>query len=473
MQAYALVNPNEIHRSTLSTWQVNVQGDFGGWELPGGLVEWGAGFEHRSEKSTAIPDGAALLGQIFWVDTEVTTGEYAVDEVYAELRLPLLSDVAMAHELNLDVSGRWSDYDFLASSDTNLKVGIDWAPVSAIRFRSTYAEGFRAPNIFELFQPERVTAAGYNDPCNNFSAATVSQVVFDNCASEGLPTDGSFSRTFPAARGLAGGNTSLEPEESESLTFGIVFTPEFAEGLSITLDWFDISIDRAIGTAGADDIITRCYNSPNFSSPLCALIEGPARVGEVPHATSPIRNVLGDIAGVILTKQNLSIFETSGVDFDVRYGFETSFGDFDLQAWGTYLDAFDFQSDPGSPLFEMAGKFGTDPYMGASVVFSEWKVNYRIGFTRDNWGAAWTTRWFGETIDINADPANLENVADAVAYHDIQGYFIVNNMTFTAGIRNLTDEDPPYVTNYEDMNTIHFSYETAGTYYYVRAGIEF
>jgi iron complex outermembrane receptor protein len=453
-----------------------MQGDFGGWELPGGLVEWGAGFEHRSEKSTSLPDGAALLGQIFFVVGEVTQGAYKVDEFYGEVRFPLLADAAFAKELNLDISGRWSDYDFLASSDTNLKVGMDWAPVSAIRFRSTYAEGFRAPNIFELFQPERpLLGAAYNDPCDNFSAATVSQVVFDNCASEGLPTDGSFSLTSAWASGVWGGNTSLEPEESESVTFGIVFTPEFAEGLSITLDWFDISIDRAIGSFNANDIITRCYNSPNFSSPLCALIEGPAGVGigGVPHATSPIRNVFGDIAGVILTNQNLSIFETSGVDFDVRYGFETSFGDFDLQAWGTYLDAFDVQSDSGSPVLELAGKYGVDPSLGHYSVFSEWKVNYRISFTRDNWGAAWTTRWFGETIDINADSANFENVADAIAYHDIQGYFIVNNMTFTAGIRNLTDEDPPYVTNYEDMNTINLSYETAGTYYYVRAGIEF
>ncbi len=72
-----------------------------------------------------------------------------------------------------------------------------------------------------------------------------------------------------------------------------------------------------------------------------------------------------------------------------------------------------------------------------------------------------------------ADPNNFNDIAKDMAYHDIQGYFVVNNMTFTAGIRNLTDEDPPYVTNYDDMNTINFSYETAGAYYYVRAGIEF
>jgi iron complex outermembrane receptor protein len=474
MMDYALVNPNEIQRSTLSLWQVNVQGDFGGWELPGGLVKWGAGYEHRTEEAIVLPDGAAVLDQIYYVVGEITHGEYAVDEVYAEVRLPLLSGVTFAEELNLDVSGRWSDYDFLASSSTNFKVGMDWAPVSAIRFRSTYAEGFRAPNIGELFQPESKTAAAYNDPCNNYSAATVSAVVFDNCASEGLATDGSFSLTSTQATGLVGGNALLEPEESESLTFGIVFTPEFVEGLSVTLDYFDISIDDAIGTSGTDNVISGCYNSPNFSSPFCAMIEGPARVGESPHSSSPIRNALGNIAGTILTNQNLSTFETSGIDFDISYDFDTGFGDFNLQAWGTYLDAFDFQSDPGSPMIELAGKFGTDPYQGdVPAVFSEWKVNYRIGFNRDNWGAAWTTRWFSETEDVLADPNNFNDIAEDMAYHDIQGYFVVNNMTFTAGIRNLTDEDPPYVTNYDDMNTINFSYETAGTYYYVRAGIEF
>lgn len=473
-QDYALVNPNEFQRSTLTVSQANIQGDFGGWELPGGVVLWGAGFEHRTEKAIIFPDGAALLDQIYYVTGEVTKGDYAVDELYAEVRLPFLSDAPLAEELNFDLSVRWSDYDFLSSSDINAKFGVNWAPINAIRFRSTYAEGFRAPNIGELFQPESKTAAAYNDPCNNFTAATVSSVVFDNCASEGLPTDGSFSLTSTQATGLVGGNALLEPEESESFTFGIVFTPEFLSGLSVTLDWFDVSIDRAIGTSGTDNVISGCYNSPNFSSPFCAMIEGAARVGEAPHVTSPLRNALGNIAGTILTNQNLSTFETSGLDFDVRYDFETDFGDFDLQAWGTYLDAFDFQSDPGSPVLEMAGRFGTDPYQGdVPAVFSDWKINYKIGFTRDNWGASWTTRWFSETTDLLADPNNFNNIAKDMAYHDIQGFFTVNNMTFTAGIRNLTDEDPPYVTNYDDMNTLNFSYDTAGAYYYARAGIEF
>jgi iron complex outermembrane receptor protein len=45
-------------------------------------------------------------------------------------------------------------------------------------------------------------------------------------------------------------------------------------------------------------------------------------------------------------------------------------------------------------------------------------------------------------------------------------------MTFTVGARNITDEDPPYVTNYDDMNTLHYSYDTAGAYYYGRFTIK-
>ena len=75
------------------------------------------------------------------------------------------------------------------------------------------------------------------------------------------------------------------------------------------------------------------------------------------------------------------------------------------------------------------------------------------------------------TDDIAAAPGNLENEAASITYWDIQGYYKWKDMTFTAGVRNLTDEDPPYVTSYDDMNTIQFSYDTSGRYYYARAQV--
>jgi iron complex outermembrane receptor protein len=78
-----------------------------------------------------------------------------------------------------------------------------------------------------------------------------------------------------------------------------------------------------------------------------------------------------------------------------------------------------------------------------------------------------------ETDDIDAAPANLSNVAASITYLDIQGYYNWNDVTFTLGIRNLTDEDPPYVTAYDDMNTLQFSYDTQGRYIYGRASVSF
>ncbi len=471
MQAYALVDPNQIEKSTLKVFEANLGGDIPVLELPGGRMGWSVGVQRRSEESEVLPDGAALLGQVFNVAGETTFGKYEVDEVYGELRAPILEGAPFAEVLTVTASVRWSDYDFLSSSDTNWKFGAEWAPINDVRFRATVSEGFRAPNIDELFAPVEQTASNYNDPCVNYGALG-SGVVFDNCASEGLPTN--FSLTSSQAFGNIGGNAALIPETSDNWTVGVVITPESMPTFSVTLDWFNIEIDNAIGTAGTDNIITGCYDSVGFSSPLCDLIEGPAAVNESPHPTSPFRNVLGNISGQSLQNANLGSFETSGLDFAIDYGLDTDWGAVDVALTGTYLDSYKFQPFPGGPLLELAGKFGIDPYQGdSSATFPEWQANLRIGLAQDNWGVTWMTRWMDETTDLNADVANLVNKADEVYYHDLQGYYEWKGMTLTAGVINLTDEDPPYVTNYDDMNTIHFSYDTIGRRYYLRASKKF
>jgi len=471
MQNYALVDPNQIEKSTLKVFEANLIGDIPVFELPGGAFGWSAGYQRRSEKSEVLPDAAALLGQVFNVAGEVTKGEYTVDEVYGEIRAPILQGAPFAEALTVTASARWSDYDFLSSSDTNWKFGAEWAPITALRFRGTVSEGFRAPNIDELYAPVEQTASNYNDPCVNYGALG-GGVVADNCASEGLPPD--FSLTSTQAFGNIGGNENLEPETSDNWSVGMVIAPESIPTFTITLDWFNIKIDNAIGTAGTDNIITGCYNSVGFSSPLCALIEGPAAVDESPHPTSPYRNVLGNISGQSLQNANLGTFETSGLDFTVNYGLDTDIGIWDFGVTGTYLSKYEFQAFQGGPVLEMDGNFGIDPYQGdASATFPEWKTNMTVGFSQSNWGINYLGRWMSSTDDLNATVANLVNKADSVFYHDLQGYYDWRGMTLTLGAINLTDETPPYVTNYDDMNTIHFSYDTMGRQYYGRISKKF
>jgi iron complex outermembrane receptor protein len=472
--AYGFVGVNTKEESTLNVLQLNFSGDMGGFQLPGGEIGWALGYENRRESASSNPDGGAAIGAIAFTPGNVTGGQYKVDEVYGEVSLPILSGAPMAELLTLEASTRWTDVDFLDDSDTVYKVALEWAPIEDIRLRGTFSEGFRAPNISELFLGIQQSAESYTDPCRNYGTSGTDANTVANCQADGLAPDFNLA-TFQATT-LQGGNPNLQPETSESLTFGLVLTPSFIEGLTVAIDYFDIEITDAVGSAPTSEVISACYASANFSDPLCALIVGPAFPGvdETPSPSAPTRrNSNLQISGVLQSSANLATYKTSGIDFQVDYGLDTAIGVVDFRVSGTYLDEYDYLPFTGGELIELAGFFGGDPAFGNPATFAEWQVNYGVTLTRDDWGANLTARYMSETDDIDAAPANLSNVADSITYLDLQGYYNWNDVTFTVGIRNLTDEDPPYVTAYDDMNTLQFSYDTQGRYYYGRASITF
>jgi iron complex outermembrane receptor protein len=466
LQDYVIVTHSPVGRREQKIAQAVVTGDTGGFHLPAGDIQWVAGASTRRENAQFIPDGAAFLGQIYFVAGNRTEGRIKVDEFFAEVNVPLVADVPFVNYLSTNLSWRYSDYGGAIGSDDNFKGTIEWAPISTLRFRGTYAEGFRAPSIGELFLPQRKSAQQYNDPCQNYGAGA-DPTVAANCAAEGLPPD--FSLTSTQATSLFGGNAELQPEQSESTSFGLVWTPEFAN-LSVRLDYFDIEITDAIGTAGTNNVIQSCWGSAGFTHQLCSLLEGPSAVGEAPHPTSPYRNAIGNIAGIILTNANLSTFNTSGVDFGLNYSLDGWGGRWDFSGEGTWLDKHDYLPFEGADLVQAAGFVAEDQWVGNPATFAEWQARFVIGYSRDFWGVSWIPRWIDSAQDIFASEANMVNSVPSIWYHDFQGWVNWKNFDFTLGVRNAFDEEPPYMTNYDDMNTIQFTYDTAGRYYYFRVG---
>ncbi len=470
-QAYGTVAVNTIERSRMRVFQANFNGDFlGAFETPGGEWSWAAGYERRSEKASSLPDGGSALGAVYSTPGNPTEGSYRVDEFYGELSMPLLADMTLIHQLTAEVSFRWSDYDFVSDSSDNWKFAVEYAPIQDLRLRYTYSDGFRAPNLSERFLGQQQTAASYSDPCNLWDTIG-SATIQANCGPGGDNLPAGFQANAPQATTIEGGNPDLEPETSESHTFGVVWTPTFLAGLSVTLDWYDITIDDAVGTAGTGNVITRCYNSPGFTDPLCALLLGPGFVGEGASNQAPDRrNAINQVTGIALTNQNLSSFETAGLDFTVDYSFDTNIGNWLLRLTGTYIDKYNYLPFEGGEEEQLAGKFGIDPYnKNAIAAFPELAMNVSATWTRDSWGGTIMFKWFDETEDgFDGSACGNVCVAKDRVYVDLQGYYTWNNHRFVLGARNLTDEDPPYMTNYDDMNTLHYSYETAGQYWYAR-----
>jgi iron complex outermembrane recepter protein len=169
-------------------------GDTGGFfELPGGAVKFSAGAEYRKEKSASrfndlllglLPDGSpagpagTFIGDISDNQSLLfdaasrqfnAGGSFDVAEVFGEVLIPLLSDTPFFEELSFGAAGRYADYSTVGGAFTWNVNGI-WAPVEDIRFRGTYAQAIRAPNIAELFSPQQGATFRPSDPCE--SAAT-------------------------------------------------------------------------------------------------------------------------------------------------------------------------------------------------------------------------------------------------------------------------------------------------------------
>lgn len=470
MVDYAFVANSPLITQNLRTVQFNLTGDSGGLRLPAGAIGWAIGYENRYEDYRRQPDSAA--DQLFLESAEPIDGSTRANEGYAEANLPLLASQPWVERLNLIAAVRYSAYDFIDDGQYNKKFGLEYAPVADLLLRATYADGFRAPSITELYSPVDYGAQSYTDPCLNWGANPNANVRA-NCAADGLPQD--FALASDQAQSLNGGNTELQPEESESITLGFVYNPQLIDGLSLAVDYFDIRIDNAIGTAGTDNIISECYQSANFSSPLCELIRGPQAMGATPSSTAPDRrDGLQNIAGVDLGKNNLASFQTRGVDFDLGYQLgQVGPGELALGVEGTYLRQYDYRAYEGATTIEAAGKIAEDQWYGIPAAFPEWRANLGADYRIAALSLGWMGRYQSAVELYYPDPSYLANRADAVLYHDIQGSYDFGRYQLSAGIRNLLDEEPPYLTEYDDMNTIPVSYDTAGRYFYLRGTASF
>jgi len=472
MLAYASIPNSPIDRGVTKQFTANLTGDSGDFGLEAGSIGWAVGVEKRWESYQSIPDGGALIGQIYSVVGEPTEGSYVVDEAYAEVKVPLLAGLAAAERLDFTAAVRATNYDFL-DSQTTTKFGFEYVPLNGLLLRATYADGFRAPSITNLFSPQQESNTAYTDPCLNHATSSASATVKANCVAEGLPGDFTIPNNQSAT--LVGGNPDLGPEESSSWTVGAVYSPEFIENLSIALDYYKIEVDGAIGSPNISSVINNCYNSPNFSSPSCALIGGPAAVDRPALQGSRFRDFGGVVVGVIGAPSNIATFETEGIDFDATWFTTLSSGRLNVKLEGTYLRSYSYQSQEGQPIIELAGLYGVDPNFGGRVVaFPKLRSNLSLGYSTDNWDVSWTARYQSNSDDSEALPENVSNRTGTYVYHDVQGSYHLNTgLSFTLGVRNLFDKQPPYVSNNNDMNTLNSSYDTAGAYVYGRITAKF
>jgi iron complex outermembrane receptor protein len=471
MLNYILFQENDHSTQDLEVWTANISGNL--FQLPAGSLDVAAGYEHRKLDGSYTPDAVVVAGDSNGVPSGPTKGGYSIDEFYLELNAPLLADMAFAKHLDLSVASRWSDYSNFGNT-TNNKFGLRWQLVDDLTLRGTWAEGFRAPSIGELFGTFSRFDAQLIDPCGGN--------VTPNCEALGVPPG--FTQNNPQISIITGGNPELKPETSTSLTLGAVYSPSWAENtgwsqrVDFELTYYKLHVDDAILAPDAKTQLDRCVATLD---PL--------------FCTGITRAANGSIDGFNNTLRNLGRIDTRGYDLGVNWvGPEWSWGHVGANWQLTYTKDYSaVASDTGAAEPRGVGVEVADS--GIPKYRSTLSLNWGLA----DWSASWTMRYIshltescggsdngyrdfptcrspdaGPIVD-SSGPSGLNRLG-AVTYHDLRVSWKLPTrfeMSISGGINNIFDKDPPVCISCSLNGYDASTYDLPGRFTYVEASVKF
>ncbi|WP_298464466.1 TonB-dependent receptor [uncultured Erythrobacter sp.] len=470
----------------------NVQADLGEYGFSSPLSDEGIAFlvgvEYREDTLESIPDEISQVpgGGFTGVGgaTLPVAGSVNVYEIYTELQIPLITDKPFFEELTLSGQYRFSDYSAEGNNTTNsfstnaFGVQLTWAPVSDITLRGQFQRAVRAPNVIELYTGQNTGLPNLNsavnsngdqifDPCST-AFPTASQAA---CANTGV-TAAQFGNVPDVISGqtqsLTGGNPNLNPEESDTYTFGAVLEPSFIPGLTVSVDYFNITVDGFIAAGiAAQTTLDQCLATGNAT--FCDLITRASN-----------GSLIAGIPGVGFQQTNLNIaeLETAGIDVQINYRTDIgSLGGLRFDYAATYLDKFDFASFPGDTPIECAGFLNNGCVAPVNPEYRHRaQVTWEGPLGAEGVDASLAWRHFsGTKNETVADNPQIDDNLPAVNYLDFSFFAELNDtISLRGGVLNLTNDQPPVSTSsgppLGNGNTFPTIYDTART---VFAGINF
>ena len=451
----AYITYTERNRSAqeLQDYTANLSGDL--FDLPAGPVGFAVGYEHRYQKGSFDPDPITAAGLSSDIPSLPASGSYRSNEFYGELRVPILKEAPFFYALDFDGAIRHSNFSRSGSSTTYTASGT-WKPVRDLLFRGSYAKGFRAPAIGELFGAASRADAPIDDPCTNVPGspfALNTGTVRANCIANGVPANGSYQEPNGGQLGvLTGGNLALKPEKSRTLLFGGVYSPQwarsggFASQLSLEVNYYDIRVSNAIAPVDATLTLNRCAFSADPLS--CAAIT---------------RTPAGLISRINAQLQNIGSIRTRGIDVTGNFRTQkTSAGTFGLSVNGNFLTKY-------SETFPAAVGFSTTNYLGTTRGFPDqsyprFKGNGTVDWSLSDFTGSFTGRYINAVREADGKKLNSR------FYGDVQlGYsFFEKRMALTVGVNNVFNQDPPACFSCTGPNYDPTTYDVPGQFGYVR-----
>ncbi len=401
-----------IFTGRVQTYGVDGSVSFDLFEMPAGAVPLAIGVEFMRTEYDKFNDAGSNLGNIIGTSggDNIRGKSREVTSVSLESMLPLMEN------MDLELSARFDDYSDFGST-FNPKIGLSYRPVDSLLIRASYGTGFRAPTFDDMYATASETYLWATD--------------WVGC-SAGVADCGEAQY-----RAQYQGNEELDPEESTSLSLGVVWN--VTDSLDFELSYYNIEIDDVITTMSSQDVLNLERDGYDVSGML-------------------YRNANGEIDYMVLQKMNLGTLKTSGIDFNIRYLLETGIGDFVFKAETNYVLKWEEKEGPSAPMKDVVGETGQP----------EFRINLSNTWTYNEWDAALFARYTDGQEDSSYGKTDSQWIVDAQA-----GYNLPWNGKVSLGIRNLFDEEPAFTERmgFPGYNTD--LYDPMGREYYIRYNQKF
>ncbi len=478
------IQQQEVIQKTKS---LTFSGDLGSLKSPlaKGVISVAVGAEQREVTGSNKSDGPSQIqGEVLGTGAPLPDriGKLKLDEAYFESIVPLISDMPFARSVNLELGYRYTDFDSGQRTQNygSWKYGAEWTPIAGLRIRAMQQRATRAPNVNELYQPQVTGLSNLAvDPCAGTNPTGALAAL---CVQTGVPANLIGGVPQPSAGQInvvSGGNPNLGPEEADTTTVGFVFEPSFVPGLSVSLDYYAIEVQKSVSSATAAQIINGCYQTSlnpglTFNS-LCGLIQRSPVDGTFNGGTAP---------GIILASSNLGTDWVSGYDLEVRYrlplrnlGLDPKWGRVDLALSATQTTKYEFQTIPGTPLLDCLGYYSTSCSPSPKTKFTQ-RASWNVG----DWTFGYNWRFTSKIIEQPGGQAYRPEFSTIKAYNIVDATIDWNatkNLKFKLSVANLFDKKPPLVgstigaTSQNSGNTYPSYYDVVGRAYTLGATLKF
>ena len=426
------------------------------FNMPGGPAGVAFGLQDLEHDGIFQPDSVAQQGYDSFNPGRTvlpTSGRTTEKSIYAELDLPLMADAPGVKLLDLDLAGRHTNYSSYGGNNT-YRWGLKWQPNNDWLVRASWSQGFRAPNIQDLFASGTNLSANVLDPCTNADPTTGAPLTpAPTCALKGVPP---YAQPNAQINTLEIGNRNLKPETSVSKTLGFVYNPDFLPGFNVNADYYTITVENVIAPLSGQTILDGCYTQTLATSNAadCALIT---------------RTAFGDVETLKDQIINAGTLKTSGIDWGFNYAFPSlPIGDLKFSFDDTHIRSYTINGQ------ELAGVERGGSVFPFGVPHDKYHMS--LDWTAGVWTGTYTVRIVGKMTEVNTGTLQpTGNLMGTTVYHDIQAGYSMDaiNTTFTFGIRNLWDKDPP-ISSVQELNSFDPTlYDVPGRFFYLRASAKF